>query len=121
MSTLHQENAPSERTLSSLTARYAERWEARSSVRTRPRKTIDFTQSGFFFPEDKQPLLLAKEVRDLGRSAKDDILVQSFYKYLHDIVNLEIKEIVSACSKLLHRGPARDVQPRRPGSTPTRS
>lgn len=38
----------------------------------------------------------------LGRAAKDDILVQSFYKYLHDIVNLEIKEIVSACSKVLH-------------------
>ncbi|MDQ1015673.1 diiron oxygenase [Streptomyces afghaniensis] len=101
MSTLRQETAPGARTLSSLTAQYAERWEARSSVRTRPRKTIDFTQSGFFFPEDKQPLLLAKEVRDLGQSAKDDILVQSFYKYLHDIVNLEIKEIVSACSKIL--------------------
>ncbi|MFF4406314.1 diiron oxygenase [Streptomyces sp. NPDC001404] len=102
MSAIGQENPAADRTLPSLTAEYVARWESRSSVRTRPRKTIDFTQEGYFFPEDKQPLLLAEEVASLGRAGKEEILVQSFYKYLHDIVNLEIKEIVSACSKILY-------------------
>ncbi|BDM68928.1 hypothetical protein HEK616_24150 [Streptomyces nigrescens] len=97
-----QETPETGRTLSSLTGEYTVRWESRSSVRTRPRKTIDFEEEGYFFPEDKQPLLLADEVASLGGKAKNDILVQSFYKYLHDIVNLEIKEIVAACSKILY-------------------
>lgn len=102
MSAVSQENPETGRKLSSLTEEYVARWESRASVRTRPRKTIDFTQQGYFFPEDKQPLLLAKEVESLGQEGKEGVLVQSFYKYLHDIVNLEIKEIVSACSKILY-------------------
>ncbi|MGH8793006.1 MAG: diiron oxygenase [Stackebrandtia sp.] len=90
------------RKLTSLTAEYVARWEARGSVRTRPRKTIDFAQQGYFFPEDKQPLLLTPEAAVLDAEAKEGILVQSFYKYLHDIVNLEIKEIVAACEKILN-------------------
>jgi len=34
--------------------KYQEIWELRSSIRTRPRKIIDFNHSGFFFPEEKQ-------------------------------------------------------------------
>jgi len=78
------------------------RWEARGSVRTRPRKTIDFDKSGYFFPQDRQPLLLDENVATLGEQARERILIQSFFKYLHDIVNLEIKEIVSACTKILY-------------------
>lgn len=88
--------------LRSLGPDYVGRWEARGSVRTRPRKTIDFTKTGYFFPADRQPLLLDKEVAALSERAKEDILIQSFFKYLHDIVNLEIKEIVSACTKILY-------------------
>ncbi|MFR9730638.1 diiron oxygenase [Saccharopolyspora sp. MS10] len=88
--------------LRSLGPDYAARWEARGSVRTRPRKTIDFSQRGYFFPEDRQPLLLDETVAALGEPAKERILIQSFFKYLHDIVNLEIEEIVSACTKVLH-------------------
>ena len=81
---------------------YQEKWESRSSIRTRPRKFIDFTQSGYFFPEDKQPILLDKHVINLGEKIKQDILLQSFYKYLSDIINLESKLIISACNKLIH-------------------
>ncbi len=79
---------------------YQKKWETRSSIRTRPRKLIDFTQEGYFFPEDKQPLLLIKEVHELGERTKKEILLKSFYKYLHDIVTLEIKLINSACTKI---------------------
>ena len=82
--------------------KYQSRWESRGSVRTRPRKVIDFSKSGYFFPEDKQPLLLNKRVQGLGEEVKERILLESFYKYLHDIVNLEIKLITSACDKIIY-------------------
>ncbi|WP_277670074.1 diiron oxygenase [Saccharomonospora viridis] len=88
--------------LRSLGPEYVARWEERGSIRTRPRKTIDFEQTGYFFPADRQPLLLDESVAALGEHIKERILIQSFFKYLHDIVNLEIKEIVSACTKLLY-------------------
>lgn len=93
---------PEAPTLRSLGPDYVQRWEARGSVRTRPRKTIDFSQTGHFFPQDRQPLLLDRTVAALDEPAKERILIQSFFKYLHDIVNLEIKEIVSACTKILY-------------------
>ncbi len=100
MTTLHDTAAPAG--LRSLGPDYVARWESRGSVRTRPRKTIDFTNTGYFFPADRQPLLLDEHVAALGERAKEHILIQSFFKYLHDIVNLEIKEIVSACTKILY-------------------
>ena len=81
---------------------YQEKWESRSSVRTRPRKIIDFNQKGYFFPEDKQLLFLEEEVIKLGAEIKEKILLQSFYKYLNDIVNLEIKLINSVCNKIIY-------------------
>lgn len=80
---------------------YQDKWESRSSIRTRPRKYIDFSLSGDFFPPDKQLLLLIPEVSDLGNRVKSEILLQSFYKYLNDIVGLESKLIIAACNKLL--------------------
>ncbi|WP_102033241.1 diiron oxygenase [Candidatus Glomeribacter gigasporarum] len=80
---------------------YQEKWESRSSVRTRPRKWIDFSQEGYFFPEEKQPLLLRQEIMGLGQRAKEKILLQSFLKYLNDIVSLETRLINSACYKLI--------------------
>ena len=82
---------------------YQEQWEARSSVRTRPRKFIDFTQSGNFFPKDKQVIFLNQDVINLGQEVKESILIQSFYKYLNDIINLEIKLIISSCNNIIYR------------------
>jgi len=82
--------------------RYQEKWESRGSIRTRPRKFIDFNQKGYFFPENKQPLLLNSDIINLGQEVKETVLLQSFYKYLDDIVNLEIKLINSVCNKLIY-------------------
>ena len=82
--------------------KYQEIWESRASIRTRPRKIIDFTKNGYFFPEDKQPLLFHQEILSLGQEIKEIILLQSLYKYLHDIINLEIKLFSSACHKIIH-------------------
>jgi rubrerythrin len=77
--------------------------ERRSSIRSRPRKIIDFDKTGYFFPESKQPLLLNKEIKQLLLNKKEEILLQTFKKYLHDIINLEIKLISSACHSMLYK------------------
>jgi hypothetical protein len=81
---------------------YQENWETRSSIRTRPRKCIDFKLSGYFFPETKQPLLLNDHIIKLGEEIKKEILTDSFRKYLHDIINLEIHLIVKACMHVIY-------------------
>jgi hypothetical protein len=77
-------------------------WECRSSIRSRPRKIIDFNKLGYFFPENKQPLLLNQELNQLLQDKKEEILLQTFKKYLNDIINLEIKLISSACHSILY-------------------
>lgn len=81
---------------------YQEKWENRSSIRTRPRKIIDFNQRGVFFPPSKQTLLMLPEIAQLGEKTKAEILLHSFYKYLNDIINLEIKLINEVCYKIVH-------------------
>lgn len=86
-----------------LTNLYQNYWESRSTVRTRPRKVIDFAIQGDFFPEDKQPLLLVDKIKGKGEEIKNIILLQTFYKYLDDIVNLEIGIINPVCNKIIYK------------------
>ncbi|MBX9867387.1 MAG: diiron oxygenase [Burkholderiales bacterium] len=81
---------------------YQNKWESRSSVRTRARKEIDFRLGGNLFPAHQQILLMVPEIEEMGSSIHELILVQSLYKYLNDIVTLEIKCINSACNKLIY-------------------
>lgn len=83
-------------------ANYQNKWETRSSIRTTPRKDIDFSKGGFFFPPGKQVLLLLPEIINMGEPVKTTILLHSFYKYLNDIVNLEVKLITLACNNLIY-------------------
>lgn len=87
--------------ISAPTNKYQDKWESRSSIRTRPRKFIDFSLPGNFFPHDKQVILLLPEIKALGEKATQDILVQSLYKYLNDIIALETKLFYSVCSKII--------------------
>lgn len=81
---------------------YQQKWDSRSSVRSRPEKYIDFSLEGYFFPSDKQPILLNEEVQALGESIKKEILLQSFFKYLNDIIHLEVKLINNACHLIIY-------------------
>ncbi len=85
---------------------YQERWESRSSIRTRPRKIIDFSRIGDFFPVNKQFLLLLPEIASLGEQVREAILVQTFYKYLNDIIHLEMKWIHTVCHNIIHKNMA---------------
>jgi len=81
---------------------YERKWDARSSIRTRPLKLIDFSIEGDFFPADKQPLFLNDYVKSLGEETKKKILTYSLFKYLNDITTLEIELINKACSLVLY-------------------
>ncbi len=85
-----------------LSAAYTDKWEQRASIRTRPGKFIDFTIPGAFFPEENQPIFLADMMSGMDNERKSKILTQSLFKYLNDIVNLEIKLINSACNKIIY-------------------
>ncbi|NDL01336.1 diiron oxygenase [Photorhabdus bodei] len=85
-----------------LLSSYTAKWEQRASIRTRPEKYIDFDIPGFFFPEEKQPLLLDESLQHISYEIKNEILIQAFFKYLNDIINLEIKLINSACNKIIY-------------------
>lgn len=82
---------------------YRTRWELRSSVRTRPTKSIDFNVSGYFFPPERQTLLLLPEVFNLGEEVKRELLLQTFCKYLNDIIHLEVKWINSCCNTIAQK------------------
>lgn len=86
-----------------LSLAYLQKWESRSSIRSRPRQTIDFTQAGYFFPADKQQLMLDQHIQVLAAEKKRDILLQSFLKYMNDIINLEIHLINTACHKIIYQ------------------
>ncbi|MFN8771057.1 MAG: diiron oxygenase [Neisseriaceae bacterium] len=81
--------------------KYKDKWERRSSIRTRPRKSIDFNESGFFFPVSKQAFLMLPELLELDYMQKTEISIHLFRKYLHDVSNEELKIVNIACNHLI--------------------
>lgn len=82
--------------------KYQQTWESKSSVRSRPRRVVDFTQKGSFFPLSKQPLFIHDYVQNFPYDTKELLLLYSFLKYLNDIVNIEVKLVNSACFKIIY-------------------
>ncbi len=72
------------------------RWEKRATVRSRPRITFDNKINGHFFPLSHQPLSIHPKVVELGKDALNYLLIQSLYKYSHDIVMIETKMVNQA-------------------------
>ena len=70
-----------------------EHWEKRSSVRSRPRILLQIDESQYCYPVSKQALCLHPKVQALGDDAQKFLLIQSFYKYTHDIALIETSVI----------------------------
>lgn len=81
---------------------YQKLWEARSSVRTRPRKPINLDDTRSFFPEEKQPILCADLSLKINQKVKEEILLLSLFRYLHDIIHIEIHSVAEACYHLMY-------------------
>lgn len=74
-------------------------WEKSATVRNRPRKILSnyLDGGGYFYPISRQPVSIHPEVEKLGEKAKEYVLIQSLYKYAHDIAFLET-EIINRIS-----------------------
>jgi P-aminobenzoate N-oxygenase AurF len=66
-------------------------WEQFSTIRARPQRNLMAckNQSGDFYPLAKQAMCIHPEIIKLGEEVKHYLLIQSFYRYALDIIELE--------------------------------
>lgn len=76
-------------------------WEKHASIRSRPRRFLsDEENPGDFYPPSRQPLTVHPLLQNLAKDKRQFILVQSLYKYMNDIVNIEKDIINNVCYKI---------------------
>lgn len=71
-------------------------WEKRSTVRNRDHIVFDPSYSGYCFPPSHQPLTTHPAVVQRGERALEYLLLQSLYKYSHDIATIETRVVNQA-------------------------
>lgn len=72
---------------------HADQWEQRATIRSRPRRVVE-NDALSYYPIERQPLYAHPIVVDAGQCVQDFILLQSFYKYINDVIIFET-EIVN--------------------------
>ena len=75
----------------------AEDWERRATVRTRPRRLLE-NDDKLIYPLCRQPLVLSTAFVQHCPQWRDFVLVQSFYKFINDVVIFET-EIVDKTAR----------------------
>lgn len=75
----------------------AEDWERRATIRTRPRRVLE-DDDKLIYPLARQPLVLSATFAGQCPQWRDFVLVQSFYKYINDVVIFET-EIVDKTAR----------------------
>jgi hypothetical protein len=81
---------------------HAETWEERSSIRSRPRRLAESDGLGYY-PADRQPLCIHPAILESGEHLQRFVLLQSFYRYMNDIIIFET-EIVSDMALKIAKG-----------------
>ncbi|WP_462164366.1 diiron oxygenase [Pseudoalteromonas xiamenensis] len=81
---------------------HAQIWEQRATIRTRPRRIIENDEKSFY-PKERQPLCYDPIIVKLGDEVLDQVLLQSLYKYINDIVIFET-EIVNKTALDIAKG-----------------
>ena len=76
---------------------FADDWERRATIRTRPRRLLE-DDNKFIFPLCRQPLVLTATFLEHCPQWRDFVLVQSFYKFINDVVIFET-EIVDKTAR----------------------
>ncbi|MFQ6576581.1 diiron oxygenase [Pseudomonas sp. UM16] len=76
---------------------FAETWENRATIRTRPRRLVEDDQR-LIYPLSRQPLVLAQTFERECPQLRDFALVQSLYKFINDVVIFET-EIVDRTAR----------------------
>lgn len=80
-------------------------WDQRATVRSRPRRLLTDT-AGDFFPKTRQPLCFHPKVMALGEEAIRYTLIQSAYKFMWDIAEIETRVVNEVAEKI-----SRDAYP----------
>ena len=75
----------------------ADDWERRATIRTRPRRVLE-NDENLIYPLSRQPLVLGATFLDHCSQWRDFVLVQSFYKFINDVVIFET-EIVDKTAR----------------------
>ncbi|PRA30154.1 diiron oxygenase [Pseudomonas poae] len=75
----------------------ADDWERRATVRTRPRRLLE-DDDKLIYPLCRQPLVLTATFLEHCPQWRDFVLVQSFYKFINDVVIFET-EIVDKTAR----------------------
>ncbi|MFO3720744.1 diiron oxygenase [Pseudomonas sp. HLMP] len=76
---------------------FAEAWEERATIRTRPRRRVEDDQR-LIYPLSRQPLVLGATFQRECPQLRDFVLVQSLYKFINDVVIFET-EIVDRTAR----------------------
>lgn len=76
---------------------FADAWEERATIRTRPRRLVEDDQR-LIFPLSRQPLVLGATFQRECPQLRDFVLVQSLYKFINDVVIFET-EIVDRTAR----------------------
>lgn len=76
---------------------FADAWEGRSTIRTRPRRMVE-NDDKLIYPLSRQPLVLSETFTRECASMRDYALVQSLYKFINDVVIFET-EIVDKTAR----------------------
>ncbi|MBK5474493.1 diiron oxygenase [Pseudomonas sp. TH21] len=75
----------------------ADDWERRATIRTRPRRWLE-NDDKLIYPLSRQPLVLSATFLEHCVHWRDFVLVQSFYKFINDVVIFET-EIVDKTAR----------------------
>ncbi|WAH58967.1 diiron oxygenase [Pseudomonas silvicola] len=81
---------------------FADAWEDRATIRTRPRRRVEDDER-LIYPLSRQPLVLGATFLRECPHQRDFALVQSLYKFIHDVVIFET-EIVNRTASSIARG-----------------
>ncbi|OCT28247.1 diiron oxygenase [Pseudomonas putida] len=76
---------------------FADAWEERATIRTRPRRRIEDDQR-LIYPLSRQPLVQSATFQRACPQLRDFVLVQSLYKFINDVVIFET-EIVDRTAR----------------------
>lgn len=70
---------------------FQDKWEKKSTVRTRSRVIFNCKEEGHIYPLTRQPICLHPDIEALGTDALNYLLIQSFYKFCYDIAMIETR------------------------------
>ncbi len=80
----------------------ADDWERRATIRTRPRRLLE-NDGKLIYPLCRQPLVLSATFLEQCPQWRDFVLVQSFYKFINDVVIFET-ELVDKTARNIAKG-----------------